>query len=65
MPNSKLLSLAFPASVAAFGLYNTATIGWELKKPNSTTCPKCARTRMIVGVALAAWGSYVVVKEMI
>ena len=53
---------AFPLAVALFGLYNSAAVYWELKKPGSRVCPKCAYTRIVVGATLAAWGTFEVLR---
>ncbi|NJK45618.1 MAG: hypothetical protein HC933_16320 [Pleurocapsa sp. SU_196_0] len=42
----------------AFVGYNSGVILWELGKPNSTECPKCAWTRIALGGALALGGLY-------
>ena len=39
--------------VAAFVVYNSAVILWELGKPNTQVCKKCAYTRIGVGAAVA------------
>lgn len=44
--------------VTAFVGYNTTVILWELGKPGSTECPKCAYTRIGVGVAVAVSALY-------
>jgi hypothetical protein len=48
----QLLALA----VAAFEVYNSAVIVWELEKPGSTVCAKCALTRLALGAAVAGVG---------
>lgn len=53
----------FPISVIGFAVYNTAVIEWELKKPNSTECHKCARTREIFGIGLAAWAGFLMFQK--
>jgi hypothetical protein len=42
-------------AVAGFVIYNTTVIGWELNKPGSRVCFKCAATRMILGAGLAVY----------
>lgn len=56
---------AFPAAVAAYGVYNASVIVWELNKPGSRVCPKCARTRIALGLALAAAGGYLAARELL
>ncbi|AEB12037.1 hypothetical protein Marky_1298 [Marinithermus hydrothermalis DSM 14884] len=58
------MSVVFPFAVALFGLYNTAVVDWELTKPGSRVCPKCAYTRMVLGTVLAAWGAYEGVRRL-
>lgn len=53
----------FAVGVTAFVGYNSAVILWELGKPNSTECPKCAWTRVAVGAALAATGLFLAFKD--
>jgi hypothetical protein len=46
----------FAFGVAGFVAYNNTVILWELGKPNSRVCPKCAVTRVVVGSGLAVVG---------
>jgi hypothetical protein len=46
----------FALGVAGFVAYNSTVILWELGKPNSRVCPKCAVTRVLLGSGLAATG---------
>lgn len=43
-------------AVAGFVAYNSSVIVWELEKPGSKVCPKCAVTRIAVGGGIAAAG---------
>jgi hypothetical protein len=55
---------AFYGAVAAFGVYNTSVIQWELNKPNSTECPKCAYTRIAIGLTLSAVAAWLLYQEI-
>jgi hypothetical protein len=46
----------FSLGVAAFTVYNSSVILWELVKPESRVCRKCAVTRITIGAGLAAAG---------
>ena len=59
------MKVLFPASVAAFGVYNTSVIQWELDKPGSRVCPKCANTRMALGLGLTVVSSYLALRELL
>lgn len=59
------MNTLFPLSVAAFGVYNTSVIQWELNKPGSRVCPKCANTRMVLGLGLTVVGSYLALRELL
>ncbi len=46
----------FALGVAGFVAYNSSVILWELGKPDSRVCPKCAVTRVLLGSGLAVTG---------
>jgi hypothetical protein len=46
----------FSLGVAAFTVYNSSVILWELGKPESRVCRKCAVARITIGAGLAAAG---------
>jgi hypothetical protein len=53
----------FALGVAGFVAYNNTVIFWELGKPKSQVCPKCAATRVVLGTGLAAVGLWLALKE--
>ena len=53
----------FGLGVAAFSVYNTKVILWEMNKEGSRVCPKCAKTRIVAGLALGAMGLVVMVQK--
>ena len=58
----KAVQNALPLGVIGFIIYNTSVIQWELNKPGSRVCPKCANTRIAVGAGLAALAAYTVLR---
>jgi hypothetical protein len=61
---SSNLKLLFFGGVAAFAVYNSSVIQWELNKPGSMVCPKCAFTRMGLGLAMGAAAAYFFYDEL-
>ncbi|MCA9839806.1 MAG: hypothetical protein KC422_23055 [Trueperaceae bacterium] len=59
-----MLSTVLKVGVIGFVLYNSTVILWELKKPNSQVCPKCANTRLAVGAALATVAGLSLLNDM-
>ena len=58
------MNILFPGAVAAFGVYNSSVIQWELNKPGSRVCPKCANTRIALGLGLSVVGTYLAVRAL-
>ncbi len=53
----------FALGVAGFVAYNSTVIFWELGKPDSRVCPKCAIARVLLGSGLAMTGLVLAFKE--
>lgn len=54
----------FYSGVLAFGIYNTTVINWELNKEGSRVCPKCAYTRMALGMGMSAIAGLMLYQEL-